>query len=265
MPDHSEGSEQASSTKPEKGFEGAAKRRYVGELFARIAPRYDLMNTLMTGGMHHRWRRIAAETAARGMKGPALDVATGTGDLAFSLAARSGIERAIGLDLLPDMVGRARAKAQAKGYADRARFMVGDALSLPFPDATFACVTSAWGLRNMPDLMGSIQEMVRVVRPGGRVVSLESMAPERGPLRPAVRLFLHRMVPLMGQLIAGDRAAYTYLTQSMDGFYSVAALARLFEESGMENVGYLRLGLGAVAVHWGTKSMSPLANDASTQ
>ena len=143
--------------------------------------------------------------------------------------------------------------------------MVGDALSLPFPNATFTCVASAWGLRNMPDLRRSLEEMVRVVRPGGRVVSLESMAPERGPFRPVSRLFFHQLVPLMGQLIAGDRAAYKYLPRSVDRFLSVEALARLFEEIGLEDVGYLRLGLGAVAVHWGTKPPDPLVNDDSRQ
>ena len=237
----------------------------MAELFSRIAPRYDLMNTLMTGGMHHRWRKVASDAATRGLEGLALDVATGTGDLAFSLAGRQGIERAIGLDLLPEMVGRAQAKARSKAYGGRVQFMVGDALSLPFPDASFACVASGWGLRNMPDLRSSIEEMARVVRPGGRLVSLDSTAPEKGLFKPVVRLFLHRIVPLMGQLIAGNRAAYTYLPQSVDRFHSVDTLARLFQEVGLEDVGYRRLGLGAVAVHWGTKPMATIASDASTK
>ena len=164
-------------------LKGEAKRRYVGDLFVRIAPRYDLMNTLMTGGMHHRWRKLAAGVATGGPEGMALDIATGTGDLVFALAGARGTRIVVGLDLLSEMVALARVKARSRRPEVRARFMVGDALSLPFADHTFACATSAWGLRNMPDLRGSLEEMVRVVKPGGRVVSLESMPPGGGPIR----------------------------------------------------------------------------------
>ena len=231
-----------------------AKRRYVADMFSRIAPRYDLMNTMMTGGMHHRWRSVTVKVATRGLEGAALDMATGTGDLSFALARARGISRVVGLDLLPEMVSRARAKAHLRGLGDGVQFMVGDALSLPFPDNTFACITSGWGLRNVPDLRCSLKEMTRVVRPGGREVSLESLPVQRGLFRYPFRLFFHHIVPLMGQIIAGDRAAYTYLPQSVDGFISADELARRFEEVGLENVGYRRMGLGAVAVHWGTKA-----------
>ncbi len=235
-------------------FQGDVKRRYVSDLFSRIAPRYDLMNTVMTGGMHHRWRRVAVKVATHGLEGAALDVATGTGDLAFTLARAQGISSVVGLDLLPEMVSRARSKAHLRGLGDAVQLMVGDALSLPFPDNTFACVTSGWGLRNMPDLRRSLGEMTRVVKPGGRVVSLESLPVQVGLFRYPFRLFFHHVVPLMGQFIAGDRAAYTYLPKSVDGFLSPDELARYFEEVGLESVGYRRMGLGAVAVHWGTKA-----------
>ncbi len=241
------------STSSGEALQGEAKRRYVSDLFSRIAPRYDLMNTLMTAGMHHRWRGVAAEIATRGLEGIALDVATGTGDLAFALTRARGIKQVVGLDFLPKMVARARAKARDRGLEDRAQFIVGDALSLPFPDDSFACATSGWGLRNVPDLRRSLEEMVRVVRPGGRVVSLESMPVEQSSFRPLFRLFFHQVVPLMGQLIARDRAAYTYLPRSVDRFLTVDALAQLFEEVGLKDVSYRRMGLGAVAVHWGTK------------
>ena len=235
-------------------FHGDVKRRYVSDLFSRIAPRYDLMNTVMTGGMHHRWRSVAVRVAVRGLEGAALDVATGTGDLALTLARAQGISSVVGLDLLPDMVLRARSKSHTRGLDGDVQFMVGDALSLPFPDNTFACITSGWGLRNMPDLRRSLEEMTRVVRPGGTVVSLESLPVRGGLFQYPLRLFFHHVVPLMGQIIAGDRAAYTYLPQSVDGFHSADELARHFEEAGLEKVGYRRMGLGAVAVHWGTKA-----------
>ncbi len=242
-------------TRPSAGFEalqGEEKRRYVGDMFARIARRYDLMNTLMTGGMHHRWRRTAARVATRGLEGTALDVATGTGDLAFALTREKDVSVVVGVDLLPEMVMRARQKASDLRTGSRVRFAISDALSLPFPDDTFACVTTGWGLRNMPDLEGSLRELARVVRPGGRVVSLESMPPPGGILSLPFRVFLHHVVPLMGQLVAGDREAYTYLPRSVDRFLTAEALARSFEKVGLRDVGYRRMGLGAVAVHWGT-------------
>ncbi len=234
-------------------LQGEARRRYVGEMFARIAPRYDLMNTPMTLGAHHRWRKPAARLATRGLRGAALDVATGTGDLALALARASGMERVVGLDLLPGMVALARKKALARGLAGRVGFLVGDGLALPFPDGAFACVTSAWGLRNMPDPRASLEEMARVTAAGGRVVSLESVPVRGSPLGPFFRLYFHQVVPLLGQVIAGDREAYTYLPRSVDGFLPAERLAGLFQEVGLADVGYRRLGLGAVAIHWGTR------------
>ena len=247
-----------SSASSSQALDEDAKRRYVAELFSRIAPRYDLMNTLMTGGMHHRWRRVAARVATNGPEGEALDVGTGTGDLALALARMKGVTRVVGVDLLPEMVARARWKALSKDADSRAFFAVCDALSLPFPDGSFACATSAWGLRNMPDLAASVREMTRVVIPGGKIVSLESMPMERRAIRPLFRFFFHSLVPLMGQLFGKDRAAYTYLPQSVESFLTADALARLFEEVGLEDVGYRMLGLGAVAVHWGTKGKGGL-------
>ena len=240
-------------------LQGPARRQYVADLFARIVPRYDLMNTLMTGGLHHRWRRLAVSMATRDLdiaagNGTALDVATGTGDLALAFVRHTRIQRVVGLDLVPAMVSRARSKARSWGPGGRVRFAVGDALFLPFADDSFVCAGSAWGLRNMPDLAGALAEMVRVVRPGGRVVSLESVPVEGGPLRPLFKPFFHHVVPLMGQLIGGDRAAYTYLPQSVERFLTVAGLAQAFEQAGLEDVGHRRVGMGAVAIHWGTVS-----------
>ena len=234
------------------GLQDQAKRRYVADLFSRIAPRYDLMNTLMTGGMHHRWRAAAAAVATEGLQGMALDIATGTGDLALALVRRPAVSRGVGVDLLPEMVTRAREKALGRGRSGEVTFAVADGLHLPFPENTFACATSAWGLRNMPDLRRSLEEMVRVVRPGGRVVSLDSFSVQGSPWSPVFRLFFHHVVPLMGQLVAGDRAAYTYLPQSVDKFLAADELVRVMEEVKLEDVGYRRMGLGAVALHWGT-------------
>lgn len=232
--------------------EALAQRRYVGELFHNIVPRYDLMNTLMTGGLHHRWRRAVVKRATLGLEGVALDVAAGTGDLTLALADAPGISHVVGLDLVPLMLYTAMSKASRKDRGARCSFMVGDALSLPYLDDTFACATTAWGLRNMPDLDNCLSEMVRVVKPGGRVVSLESFPVRRGPIRLVVPLLFHRLVPLLGHLVAGQREAYTYLPRSVEGFLTVEEMAHRFEGAGLVDVGYAHRGFGAVALHWGT-------------
>ena len=232
---------------------GDAKREYVADLFARIAPRYDLMNSLMTLGMHHRWKHRTARHTARGLEGPALDIATGTGDLLLGLARQPRVSHAVGVDLLPEMLALGRAKATGRPESARTTLVLGDALALPFPDNSFACATAGFSLRNMPDLPQALAEMVRVVRPGGRVTTLE-LTPLRSGLKARLfRPYFHLLVPLLGRLIAGDRAAYTYLPQSVDYFPDAPRLARMFEETGLVDVGYQLLGFGTVALHQGRK------------
>ena len=235
-------------------LQGEEKRRYVGALFHRIAPRYDLMNTLMTAGQHHRWRRRAAAVAAQGPAGPALDVACGTGDLALALARRPGLAPVVGVDLVPRMAALAQEKVRRRGLAGRVALAVGDALSLPFPSDTFACVASAFVLRNVPDLRRALEEQVRVLRPGGRLVALEITPLDERPWRPLFRLYFHRLVPLLGRLVAGEQAAYAYLPRSVDLFPRAEALGRLLEGCGLVDVGWRLLGLGTVALHWGTRA-----------
>ena len=232
---------------------GEAKQTYVADLFARIAGRYDLMNSLMTGGMHHRWKRLTARLTADGLCGTALDIATGTGDLAFALARERGIHEAVGLDLLTEMITLAQEKRASPSRPANVSFLIGDALRLPFPDGAFACATAGFSLRNMPDLPQSIEEMARVVRPGGRVTTLELTPMSPGVKASTFRLYFHGIVPLIGQLVAGDRNAYTYLPQSVDYFLQADRLADLFSNVGLAEVGYRKLGFGTVAIHYGTK------------
>ena len=132
--------------------------------------------------------------------------------------------------------------------------MLADALSLPFPDASFACATAGFSLRNMPDLRQALAEMVRVVQPGGRVSTLELTPPRSGAKWSLLRLYSHRLVPLLGQLVAGDRSAYTYLPQSVDHFLKAERLAALLGELGLSDVGFSRLGFGMVTIHWGHRT-----------
>jgi demethylmenaquinone methyltransferase/2-methoxy-6-polyprenyl-1,4-benzoquinol methylase len=227
---------------------GDEKRRYVGTLFSNIAERYDLMNTLMTGGMHHRWRAKAAAHASHSNPGLALDVATGTGDLAIALAERRETTDVVGMDLLPRMLMRANAKVGQKIH-----LVLGDSLSLPFPDGLFSCVTSGFSLRNMPDLRASLLEMARVLKPGGRMVTLELVPQGGGIIRPLVHLYIHHLIPLMGRIIVGDAAAYTYLPRSIDRFLTPDGLLALLTEIGLDNVGCQTFNFGTVAIHWGVK------------
>ena len=231
---------------------GDEKRRYVAEMFARISPRYDLMNSLMTGGLHHRWKRTTARLTAGSAAGPALDVATGTGDLAFALADYPNVTEVVGVDLLHEMLSIAnRRRTSGQKHGKRIQFVRSDALELPFPNGSFIGATAGFSLRNMPDVPAAIKEMVRVVAPGGRVTTLELTPMAPGVASGMGRFYFHRLVPLMGQLIAGDRTAYTYLPDSVDYFLTADGLAELFREAGLVNVGYRRLGFGGVALHFG--------------
>jgi demethylmenaquinone methyltransferase/2-methoxy-6-polyprenyl-1,4-benzoquinol methylase len=222
----------------------------VRTMFTRIARRYDLMNTLMTGGRHHAWRRYAAANAAGAPAGPILDLATGTADLAITLQAASPGRTVVGADFSLGMLGEAQRKlAQRRGA--RIPLVAADALALPFADKTFACVTSAFLLRNLGDLPTGLREMRRVTRAGGLVIALEIIRPGVPGWDALFALYFRRVVPLIGALIAGDRQAYTYLPKSVDRYLSPRALARLMTDLGFRDVTYRRYGLGAIAVHVG--------------
>src|SRR5438132_7210954 len=224
------------------------KAEAVRAMFTRIAARYDLMNSLMTGGRHHAWRRLAAAAVAGAPPGLALDLATGTGDLALALRVATPQRPVIGVDFSEAMLREARAKCAGRGER-RVALLAGDALALPFADKTFACVTSAFLLRNLADLASGLAEMRRVTMPGGVVTALEITRPGVPGWDVVFGLYFNRLVPLIGALVAGDRAAYTYLPQSVERFVTPAELARLMEGVGLREVQYRRLGLGTIALH----------------
>jgi demethylmenaquinone methyltransferase/2-methoxy-6-polyprenyl-1,4-benzoquinol methylase len=232
-------------------LDGVEKARFVSAMFSRIARRYDLMNSLMTLGMHHAWRRMAARQTIASPDGPALDLATGTGDLALELAEVHPHRAVIAADFSMGMLAIARTKLRALEQPKRIRLMAADALALPFETRTFACVTSAFLLRNLADLEQGLREMRRVSRPGGRVVALEITQMSTPGFTALFRFYFHRVVPWVGQLVGGDREAYTYLPQSVDHFVTPTELARLMEKVGLRGVTYRRLGLGTVTVHTG--------------
>lgn len=220
-------------------------------MFGRIAGRYDLMNTVMTGGRHHAWRRLAVRLA-RPAGGRALDVCCGTGDFALELA-RQGASTVVGVDFGREMLALASRKARAAGLAGRLQWLLADALTMPFPDNAFVCATSGFSLRNVDDVGRALREMTRVVGRGGRVVVLE-LTPVRSPIvGPVFRAYFRGLVPLVGGLVTGDRAAYTYLPDSVLAFPTADALADLMRDAGLSEVRYRLLALGTVALHVGVK------------
>ncbi len=222
----------------------------VRAMFTRIAGRYDLMNTLMTGGRHHAWRRAVARAAVAAPPGAILDLATGTADLALEVHALDAARTVIAADFSEGMLRQARSKLAARG-ATRTPLLAADALLLPFPDAAFACVTSAFLLRNLEDLGHGLAEMRRVTRPGGRVVALDIVRPATPVWHQVFATYFHRVVPAVGALVAGDRAAYTYLPDSVAAFVTPVELAGLMTRAGLRDVTHRRFGLGTVALHVG--------------
>ena len=221
----------------------------VRSMFTRIARRYDLMNALMTGGRHHAWRRMTAATLREAPPGPVLDLATGTGDLALAVRGVRPTATVIGADFSEGMLREAAAKLARRGA--RVPLLAADALTLPFRDRTFAAVTSAFLLRNLADVGRGLAEMRRVTRPGGLVVTLEITRPRIPGWDGVFGFYFHRVVPVVGAIVAGDRTAYSYLPASVDRFASPQGLAELMRRIGLVDVHYRRLGIGTIALHVG--------------
>jgi demethylmenaquinone methyltransferase / 2-methoxy-6-polyprenyl-1,4-benzoquinol methylase len=229
---------------------GAERARYVQGMFGRIAGRYDLMNRLMTGGQDVHWRRIVMDLAQLPPGGRLLDLGTGTGDLALEALGRDRTTVAIGGDFTLEMmrVGRRRPGGS------RVRWLAVDALNLPLPDQNFDAVTSGYLLRNVIDVRGALAEQFRVLKPGGRMVCLDTSPPPRNVLRPFIKFHLHVIIPLLGRMVAGASEAYTYLPDSTETFLTAEQLADLIAQAGFRDVHFRQLMFGTMAVHWGTRA-----------
>ncbi|MCB9436412.1 MAG: ubiquinone/menaquinone biosynthesis methyltransferase [Anaerolineales bacterium] len=222
-------------------------KAHVQAMFGQIAQRYDRMNRLMTFGQDKHWRELVVRKAALDNRSRVLDIAAGTGDIAFEIRRQYPDAEVIAADFaLPMMqVGQQRPAGPLIDWVGA------NALSLPFPDNCFDAVVSGFLLRNVPDIDQALAEQYRVLKPGGRIVSLDTSPPPNTPLRPFINFHLRVIIPLLGRWVAGDSSAYHYLSGSTLGFKHPRDLAERFSKIGFRGVDYKRLMLGTIAVHWG--------------
>ncbi len=223
------------------------KRRYVRTLFATIADRYDLITVVLSYGQDRRWKKRLVDLAAIRPGTRALDLATGTGDIAFALADRGA--RVVGLDVTPRMIALARAKRPEAGVA----FLVGDMCELPFAPASFDLVTTGYGLRNVPDLAAAVDEIARVLAPGGQLLSLDFNRPPNAFVRGAYLMYLTLVGGALGWLLHRDPDTYRYIPASIRGYPGAGPVSRLMEAHGFSRARHHRVLGGLMAIHHGIK------------
>jgi demethylmenaquinone methyltransferase / 2-methoxy-6-polyprenyl-1,4-benzoquinol methylase len=242
-------------TQPEGAESEQEASRRVREMFTRIAPRYDLLNHLLSGQMDRLWRaRVAREFKPISMRADAvvLDLCCGTGDLAFALG-RNTKARIIGGDFSHTMLVRARAKAASLNGEARFAFLETDALRVPFGDASFDLITTAFGFRNLANYEEGLREMFRLLKPGGRLGILEFAEPPPGLMGDLYRFYCQKILPKIGGMISGDADAYAYLPKSVARFFRPEELAALMKQVGYDSVRYRLMTFGSVALHMGNK------------
>ncbi|GBC91858.1 Ubiquinone/menaquinone biosynthesis C-methyltransferase UbiE [bacterium HR15] len=229
-----------------------ARRHYVREMFARIAPRYDLLNTILSFALHHRWRQQVVRMLELSPTACVLDLCTGTGDLALQMARYIGpAGEVVALDFCEPMLQRAREKARQRGL-NHIRYVQADALQLPFASETFDAVTIAFGLRNLIDKPAAFREMARVLKPGGRAAVLELTRPLHAPVRQLYDLYALHLLPHIGKWLS-DADAYYYLPMSIQHQEDRATIAEYMVQAGFAPVCYCDLTLGVVCIYIGVK------------
>lgn len=239
----------------EKFRASGGKQPYVKRLFGRIARVYDLMNRLMSLGLDQRWRVFAARYLALGSGELGLDLGAGTADLSIAVIRHSGRDtRMIGMDITPEMLAEGQRKLKRLGLEERIELRVGDAEHIDLPDNSVDGCCSAFTVRNLADIRQGFREMLRVVRPGSRVVCLEISHPPGRIFGSLFHLYFYRLAPLFGTLLGKAFEEYNYLPHSLTSFPNAPTLKSLMEEVGWTEVRFYRLNGGIVAVHVGTKA-----------
>lgn len=230
------------------------KQPYVQRLFGRIARVYDLMNLLMSFGLDRYWRKRAARYLALATGETGLDLGTGTADLSITVLRNSGPgTHMIGMDITPEMLAEGRAKLVRLGLQDRIDLREGDAEHIDLPDNSVDGCCSAFTVRNLTDIRQGFREMLRVVRPGGRVVCLEISHPPGKIFGTLFYLYFYKLAPLFGTILGKAFEEYNYLPNSLTTFPDAPTLQGMMEEVGWSDVTFYRLSLGIVAIHVGTK------------
>ncbi len=223
-------------------------------MFSTIAPRYDLLNRVLSLGIDRRWRRFAVNQLVKRDNAHYLDVATGTSDVALEIVNSIQGSKVTGVDFSDGMLKLGKEKVRSAGLHDRIDVRFGDATDLPFDDNTFDGSIIAFGIRNVQDYKKGISEMGRVIKSGRKVVILEFTTVQSRIFKPLYVFYITRVLPFIGELISGKKGAYTYLPDSMLHFPVPDELKKAMEETGLQEVRYFKLTLGIVAVHVGTKT-----------
>jgi len=239
------------------GYETVSVQEKTGrvrEVFNSVAPRYDLMNDLMSVGMHRLWKRFTLSRTGLHLGQRALDVAGGTGDLTAGMSRQVGPDGLVCLtDINQAMLAQGRRKLLDKGIFVNTRMVQSNAENLPFRDGSFHCVTIGFGLRNVTDKPAALRSMARVLKPGGRLLVLEFSKPVLDAVKPLYDLYSFKVLPALGEIVAGDAASYRYLAESIRMHPDQQEMLRLMEEAGLEDNRYHNLSGGIVALHIGYK------------
>jgi len=235
-------------------LKGKEKEAHVQAVFAAIARRYDLLNTVLSFNQDRYWRRFAIRQTGLQAGGKALDVCCGTGMMVLAEAEIVGERGHVtGLDFSRPMLDVAAERIAKTAYGGRIELVEGNAMALPFADDTFDCATIAFGLRNVPDILQTIKEMRRVVRPGGKVVSLELGKPSAPVFKQLYYLYFEHLLPLLGKLGVGREGPYRWLPESLKLYPHQTEVRELFEQAGLRDARFFELTGGITAVHVGTK------------
>ncbi len=229
------------------------KAGLVHGVFTRVASKYDIMNDLMSGGMHRLWKDAMMDWLAPRAGQRLLDVAGGTGDVAFRFLNRAAGASATVLDMTESMLIAGRARADAEAMADRLTWVVGDAMALPFADNSFDVYTISFGIRNVTRIPDALAEARRVLRPGGRLMVLEFSQIPNDLAQWAYDRYSFNVIPVMGQIVAGDRDSYQYLIESIRKFPDQESFATMIRAAGFDLVTYRNLTMGVAALHSGWK------------
>ena len=238
------------------GYQTVAEDQKAGMVhgvFTRVASKYDIMNDLMSGGVHRLWKDAMMDWLAPRPGQRLLDVAGGTGDVAFRFLSRAPQAQAVVCDMTESMLIAGRQRAEADKMADRLGWVVGDAMALPFENNSFDVYTISFGIRNVTRIADALSEAYRVLRPGGRLMVLEFSQIPNDLLQKAYDLYSFNVIPLMGQIVAGDRDSYQYLVESIRKFPDQESFATMIRQAGFDQVKYRNQTMGIAALHSGWK------------